>query len=280
VMARLISEQEADPLLARAQRQNLTSLTDVVFLAISGGELDAPARVAMNFDSGRVIAGKVPALFGFNDRTNRWIYMGGQRENGVMTASTDWLSAFAVFAAEPPPVMHDIGAHWGRMPIRTLAGMDILDGYPDGSFRPNANVTRAEFAAMLTRALEFESKPQAAERFPDAARLGWAKGAIGAAVDANLMRGYPDGTFGAGRRISRAEIAVIIDRVIGAGHVQVRTSELPVTFADVIPVWARSGVQTVARAGIIRRLPDNTFRPNRDATRAEVATILYRLIAE
>ena len=166
------------------------------------------------------------------------------------------------------------------MPIRTLAGMDILDGYPDGSFRPNANVTRAEFAAMLTRALEFESKPQAAERFPDAARLGWAKGAIGAAVDANLMRGYPDGTFGAGRRISRAEIAVIIDRVIGAGHVQVRTSELPVTFADVIPVWARSGVQTVARAGIIRRLPDNTFRPNRDATRAEVATILYRLIAE
>jgi len=280
VTARVISDQEASPLLTRAQRQNLIALTDVVFLAISGGELDAPARVAMNFDSGRVSAGKTPALFGFNDRTNRWIYVGGQRGDGVLTGSTDWLSAFAVFAAEPLPVMNDIGAHWGRNPIITLAGMNMLGGYPDGSFRPNANVTRAEFAAMLTRALEFESKPQASDRFTDAAGLGWAKGAIGAAVEANLMGGYPDGTFGAVRGISRAEIAVIIARVIDAGYVRIRTSEIPVTFADAIPAWARSGVQTAARAGILRGSADNTFSPERIATRAEVAAMLYRLIAE
>jgi len=280
VSARVLSDIEASPLFNNAQNLILTPRTDLVMLALSGGELDSPARVTMNFDPAIVPAGRVPALFGFNDRTNRWVYIDAQRGAGNLTASVEWLSAFAVFASEPLPAMNDTATHWARNPIVTLAGMDILGGYPDGSFRPDANVSRAEFAAMLTRAIGLESRPQTADRFTDVAGLGWARGAIGAAVDARLMGGYPDGTFGAVRGISRIEIAVIIDRLIAGRHVRVHMSELPVTFADAIPTWARSGVESAARAGIVRGFADNTFRPERIATRAEVAAMLYRLFAE
>jgi len=280
VSARVLSEIEASSLFTNVQNLTLTPRTNAVILALSGGELDSPVRVTMNFDPAIVPAGRVAALFGFNDRTERWIYIGGQRGAGTVTASVDWLSAFVVTAIDPLPAMNDIATHWGRNPISTLAGMDILGGYPDGSFRPDANVSRAEFAAMLTRAIGLESRPQTADRFADAAGLGWARGAIGAAVDARLMGGYPDGTFGAERGVSRAEIAVVIDRVIGGRHVRVHRTELPVTFADAIPAWARSGVESAARAGILRGFADNTFKPERTATRAEVAAMLYRLFAE
>lgn len=278
--ARIITGQETDSLFAISQRQNLTALTDIAIISLSGGELDTSVRVTMNFDSGRVAVGRMPALFGFNDRTNRWIYIDAQRGAGQLTASVEWLSAFAVFASEPLPAMNDIANHWARNPIVTLAGMDILGGYPDGSFRPDTNVTRAEFAAMLSRAVNLSSRPQAADRFTDAAGFDWAKGAIGATVEAGLMGGLPDGTFGAARGISRAEIAVILERVVNRGHVRVRTAPNAVSFADNIPAWARAGVQFAASTGILRGFADNTFRPERIATRAEVAAILYRLIAE
>ncbi|MBT9172183.1 MAG: Cellulosome-anchoring protein [Syntrophomonadaceae bacterium] len=67
-----------------------------------------------------------------------------------------------MFAISPLPELADIADHWGRGSIRTLAGMGIVSGFPDGRFNPNAAVTRAEFVSMLMRALGLEAKPEAA----------------------------------------------------------------------------------------------------------------------
>jgi hypothetical protein len=157
--------------------------------------------------------------------------------------------------------------------------MGIVSGFPDGNFKPDAAVTRAEFVSMLTRALALDAKPEAAERFRDAE--GWAQGAIGAAVEAGLIAGYPDGTFGGSRRINRAEMAAILQRVIGKDLVPVtRVAEAEFADAQAFPAWAASGIRAASRAGLVRGFPDHTFRPGNTTTRAETATMLYRLIAE
>jgi uncharacterized protein YjdB len=280
VTAWIVPNDDARPIVARALAKGLASLSSPVMLSLSGGNIVSPVGITLNFDPAIITVGRTPAIFAYNDRTDRWIYIGGQRTGDTVTASVGRFAMFGVFAADPLPVMNDIANHWARNPIVTLAGMDILGGYPDGSFRPDTNVTRAEFAAMLTRTLGIGSNPQAAGRFADAAGFDWAKGAIGAAVNAGLMGGFPDGTFGSVRGISRAEIAAILERVISRGHVRVDTMPNAVSFADNIPAWARNGVQIAARAGLMSGFLDNTFRPERIASRAEVAAILYRLIAE
>ncbi len=131
----------------------------------------------------------------------------------------------------------------------------------------------------LTRALGLKAKPEAAAKFTDAA--GWARGAIGAAAEAGLVAGYADGTFGGARRITRAEMAVILQRVIRKGLVPVAlTAGADFADAAAFPVWAAEGIRTANMAGLVRGFQDRTFRPGSATTRAEAAAMLYRLVAE
>lgn len=280
VTAWAMPDNEATPIMERAQAQGITVLSGATMLTLSGGKFSAPVSLTLNFDPARVPTGRIPAVFVFNDRTNRWVYIGGTRVDSAITAQVSRFSKFAVFASNPLPVMNDIAQHWARAPITTLAGMNVLGGYPDGTFRPNANVTRAEFASMLTRALHLKARPQSAERFTDTAKVEWAVSAIGAAVHAGLIGGYPDDSFGAQRGITRDEIAVILDRVIQRNLVRVNMTNTIIRFSDEIPAWAKSGVLSASRAGLIGGFQDNTFRPTQTATRAEVAAMLFRLIAQ
>ena len=184
-----------------------------------------------------------------------------------------------IIIPKPIPTFTDITGHWAGHNIRTLAGMGIVAGYPDGTFKPNANITRAEFVAMLVRALGLEQDAAAASAFTDV--FGWTRGAIGAAHKAGLIFGYADGTFGPSQQITRAEVAVILSRVIYKALMPVTLTDVA-EFADVatIPAWAKDAVRTTARGGLIRGYPDNTFRAGNMTTRAEVATMLYRLVVQ
>jgi len=135
--------------------------------------------------------------------------------------------------------------------------------------------------AMLTRALGLEADAAAAGTFRDAAGFGWASGVIGAAHRAGLISGYPDGTFGAFRQITRAEMAAIISRIIEQELVPVVAVDFA-GFADAaaIPTWAREAVATAARSDLVRGFPGNLFRAGNNTTRAEAVAKLYRLVAE
>ncbi|MBS4008184.1 MAG: S-layer homology domain-containing protein [Clostridium sp.] len=279
ITAQVMTEAAAAPLLAAATGAGLTAASEVVVLTMTGGEFTAPVQLTLNFDAAKIATGRVPGVFVYNERTGRWIFLGGQVVGGTITVTVDRFSKFAVFATKPLPPLTDIADHWGRGSIKTLTGMGILSGFPDGSFNPNANVTRAEFVSMLTRALGLEAKPKAAARFTDA--TGWAQGAIGAAAEAGLVAGYADGTFAGSRLITRAEMTVILQRVIRKGLVPVNWS-VGTDFADVqvLPAWAADGISTASRAGLVRGFQDRTFRPGSATTRAEAAAMLYRLVAE
>lgn len=114
-------------------------------------------------------------------------------------------------------------ADWYNTAVSTLSSMGIITGYPDGTFRPNAAITRAEFAAIAAR---FDSNgDKTTAKFSDIA-THWAKDEISIAYNNGWINGYPDGTFGPQRDITRAETMTLVNRVL---------NRLPETEEDLLP---------------------------------------------
>ncbi len=117
---------------------------------------------------------------------------------------------------------------WYNTTVSTLSSMGIITGYPDGTFRPNAAITRAEFAAIAARFDHDGDKTTA--KFSDIA-THWAKDEISIAYNNGWITGYPDGTFGPQRDITRAETMTLVNRVL---------NRQPETEDDLLPnmtVW-------------------------------------------
>ncbi|NIK75419.1 hypothetical protein FHS15_000517 [Paenibacillus castaneae] len=174
-------------------------------------------------------------------------------------------------------VFKDIAGHWAKSAIERAVNLGFINGYTDGTFRPNAQVTRAEYAAMLVRALDLPIKDGEKLSFKDAGSVpSWASDYVAAAVEAGIITGYEDHTFRASKPIKRSEIAVMIARALSW---QVDPAQKS-SFADRndIPVWAHPSVAMAAEAGIIKGRDANRFVPNANATRAEAVTLLLSMI--
>ena len=102
---------------------------------------------------------------------------------------------------------------WYNNAISTLTNAGILNGYPDGNFVPNGNITRAEFAAMAVRFFTDEEYEAEEDAFPDIADH-WANYEINLAYAKEIIEGYPDGTFKPDQEITRAEAVTIVNRVL------------------------------------------------------------------
>ena len=101
---------------------------------------------------------------------------------------------------------------WYNTPVSTLSAMGIVRGYEDGSFRPNASITRAEFAAIAVRFFESDAVNYEEGLFTDIAGSEWFADAVQAAKDHDIIGGYPDGTFKPNNPITRAEACSIVNR--------------------------------------------------------------------
>ena len=106
----------------------------------------------------------------------------------------------------------DIQGHWAQSNIERMANKLIVNGSADGMFDPNRTVTRAEFVAMLVRALGLTEKPQLSSYSDVGPNEIWYAGAIGAASAAGLIEGYADGSFRPDARITREQVAVMLAR--------------------------------------------------------------------
>lgn len=167
----------------------------------------------------------------------------------------------------------DIAGHWALDAILAMHEAGIVKGYPDGTFRPERPVTRAEFIALVQRIAGGEAAGQTA--FVDVAGH-WAEGAIAAAE----ARGWLDATEYAGRllrpdqEMPRQEMARLVVRAAGLS-----VAEPVTTFTDneKIPAEFRGYVAAATQAGLIGGYPDRTFRPDRGLTRAEAVVMLVRL---
>jgi hypothetical protein len=165
------------------------------------------------------------------------------------------------------------GDSWYADYVSNLLNKQIIAGYPDNTFRPEAHVSRAEFAKMFclakgwARAGSAKAKPVS---FSDVNDGDWFRTYVIAAGDHGAITGYPDGSFKGSASITRAEIAAIIART---GGLKTGTSNL----ADTESNWAKDSISACAAAGIIGGYADGTFKPDNPATRAEVSKIIDRL---
>ncbi|ECF8727517.1 S-layer homology domain-containing protein, partial [Salmonella enterica] len=160
-------------------------------------------------------------------------------------------------------------------------------GYADGTFRPNQAVQRAEMAALLSRVLPSDSdEATLSSSYRDMPVAEWAREAIKKATAAGYMRGNDAGDFMPGRSITRAEMAVIIERILKTQELAAdvnaaataATTAVPNEATDLTQHWAREAVQRVLAAGIMSVSQDGAFRPNDAVTRAEAVTLLNRLV--
>ena len=118
---------------------------------------------------------------------------------------------------------------WYNTAVSTMTKAGIVDGYPDGTFRPDAPITRAEMAKIISL---FAKLDKSESRFSDIAGH-WAEAYIRLAAGNGWIAGYPDGTFGPQRNITRAEIATMINRVLD----RVPSEESHLLSRGVMQIW-------------------------------------------
>jgi len=174
---------------------------------------------------------------------------------------------------EAPPGFPDVRGHWAETEITAMFHLGIVEGYPDGTFKPDQHVTRAEFAKMLVLSMGLKAEPHISPGFTDEIPQ-WAKPFIMAAAKHGIMVGYPDGSARPSEPITRGEMAAMMARA--SGHEI--GSPMLLRFHDEVPEWARPYVSVVQALGLMRGFPDGSFGTDRFATRAECCVVLWRFL--
>ena len=153
--------------------------------------------------------------------------------------------------------------------VEEVKAISYIKGYPDGTFKPQANVTRAEaaqmFATLLNGGTNFGTS--GATKFSDASD-DWYSKAVNYVVGKGLISGYPNGTFKPNESITRAEFAQMISGYIK--NEKAGSSD----FKDVKDHWAKDAIDKLNGNKNVTGYPDGSFKPNAKITRAEAVTIL------
>lgn len=155
--------------------------------------------------------------------------------------------------------------------INFLVSRDIISGYSNGKFQPAKDVTRGEAAIMVSRMLKLNSTPRNT-KFKDVDKDHGASGYIAAAADRGLINGYEDGTFRPNNKITRGDMAIVLERAYGlmAGSYG--------RFSDVgSNMNAYTAILEMAGAHIVTGYPDGTFRPTANVTREQFSAFLARM---
>jgi hypothetical protein len=169
--------------------------------------------------------------------------------------------------------------YWAGNFIQELVNRNVIAGFPDGSFRPEDPVTRAQFAAMVRKAFS-KAAIRSSIQFVDVRTDYWAYSAIQEAYSTGFLSGYPGNQFRPGENIPRAQVLVSLSNgleYVASGQVE----SVLATYNDggSIPGYARTSIAAATERRIVVNYPDTRFlNPNQVATRAEVAAFIYQAL--
>ncbi|MDR0491399.1 MAG: S-layer homology domain-containing protein [Oscillospiraceae bacterium] len=162
----------------------------------------------------------------------------------------------------------------GGTPVLTEVHISYLFGFPDGTIRPDGQMTRAQVATVFYRLMAGENKDAPIQAdFPDVKNGAWYYQAVGYMASLGLLDGYPDGSFRPDNNITRAEFAKIAAQfTVPPEHISQVFSDMPLTH------WAAEYIAACSARKWILGFQDDTFRPNNRITRAESVAILNRMM--
>ena len=240
--------------------------------------------VARNGDTGQVLEGYDTAT-----GTMKY-YLPGPGETTEVTRVTvtavDASGNIGRASVDIPPygVSHkftDIDDYWAADYVDFLYNADITTGYSDGTFRPNQNISRAQFAVMLYRYLKLDANKYESVSLPfadlgqipayalPAAKALYSEGIITGSEKNGKLYFNPDSS------LTRAQAAAMIGRTQAKGYAE---AELTFTDNGKIPAYAAPYIRTMTAQGVISGYSDGSFKPNNNITRGQMAKIFYNLM--
>jgi len=242
-----------------------------------GGEFSKPVEVGIAF-TGSYNDREAVTVFLLDDQGNIQPF-GGIYDPDAKKAKFLTTHFSSYFAKESMADFADTKGHWAEKEIGLLAGKGIIKGKADGMFEPDANITRAEFIALITRALGYGEDSQYTLPFADVSEKDWYYKPIAIAYNNGLVSGKSDKEFEPKGNITRQEMARIISNILeNKFRPQENLDDLK-RFKDFeqIASWARESVALCLREKIIKGVTEDKFAPLEKATRAQAATIIYRI---
>jgi S-layer homology domain len=178
----------------------------------------------------------------------------------------------------------DVAGNWAEPFIKVLVEKDIIKGYPDGTFKPDQAITRAEFAALLNRAFDLQPV-RAGRKFKDVSNKYWASAVIQKAYQSGFLAGYPNGTFAPNQNIIR--IQSLVSLINGSKLEPSGNLDINGVFGDAaqVPSYGQNALVAATQRCIAvsqeydsSKLPGGNFGPNTVATRADVAAYIHQVL--
>ena len=187
-------------------------------------------------------------------------------------------------AQVPAPAMgpgqfSDLASHWGEAFIQGLVSKGLIRGFPDGTFKPEASMTRAEYAAIIAKTFDLpRQRGTGTGVFTDVTADFWAAAAISQAASMGFVSGFPDGTFRPQQNLTRVE--ALVSLVSGLGLTG-GNPNLLLFYSDraSVPSYATQAIATATQRRLVVNYPQpEQLEPMRSITRAEVAALIYQAL--
>ena len=235
--------------------------------------------LTLRFDPAAIGEDEIPAIHYYDEALSEWVNIDGTVDGDTITIEVDHFAKFTVMveekmieAKEEISELSDINDHWAQKNIEQLVACGAVGGYPDGTFKPDNTITRAEFVTIVVKAFKLEN--QSGKTFADTASH-WAGDYITCAVASGIVTGYDVDTFGPDDLVTREQMAVMISK---AAKPPMAAEEFQFIDSDSISGWARSAIAAATLNGIMKGYPDNTIQPQGNATRAEAVTVIINAL--
>ena len=281
LVLKMIKESDKDhDELVPDENENLVIGSEIIDISAKDGEQPSKGiTVTLKYDPGKVTDVKKLSVYYYDEAKGKWEFVGGKvnEADGTISVVLRHFSKYAVM--EYDRTFADIAGHWAKADIEIMAARHIADGVGEDNFAPEADITRSEFAALLVRSLGLE-RLESSGRFHDVASGSWYAGYVEAAYSTGIVAGLSDSRFAPDANITREQMAVMMARAYKFSAARELAAENPVSFADAgqISAWAAQDVDQASSAGIINGMTEDTFAPDKKASRAQGIVMLKRLL--
>ncbi|PLT48167.1 serine protease [Paenibacillus pasadenensis] len=218
------------------------------------------------------------SAFYLDERTGQLRFIPLRNENGRITLLSPHDSVYGLIRSDA--AFKDLAGHWAQADLNRLARLGIASGVGEGRFAPNQAVTRAEFAAMLARALGL-AEPAERSGFGDVPDQAWYAGDLASAVRAGLVNGVSAESFAPQALVTREQMAVMVAKALAyAGQPAAADAAALSAYRDAAAVssWAQEPVSALAQLGLMSGTGSAELDPQGKADRAQAAVLILRLL--
>ncbi|MEC4894792.1 MAG: S-layer homology domain-containing protein [Oscillatoria sp. PMC 1051.18] len=288
-----VSDQAA-PLLSDNQLMNNKA---GIYLSRRANPVLRRNLIANNSNGGLVITGESRPEFGNaqdpagnilrdnnnldlrNETTFTVISVGNQLNPAKVSGKIEFPAAIVQSRTVGPSLFNDTSGHWAEPFINQLVDRNFVSGFPDGSFRPEANLTRAEYAVLIANAFNLPRQVGADfGTFKDVPENFWAARGIQKAAEMGFIAGFPDGTFRPQSKLTRVQAIVSLVNGLGLSG---SNPNLLLFYQDraQIPSYATVAIATATEKRMVVNYPQpDILEPLRDITRGEIIALIYQAL--